>query len=428
MNQSVPDIDSIRAQFPALTSPTVFLDNAGGSQLPACVIEAAGEYLRNSFVQGGADYELSKNVTATIAAARSLVSTFLNAGSLGHVLLGSSTTALLHTVANAYAMAHARGDLPKQRNQLIVSIAGHEANIGPWSNLAERGFDIVWWKPVLDSAGDMTHNIASLAPLLTPRTLMVMFPQVSNIFGDIWDAAPLCKLAREHGALSVVDGVAFAPHQLPDVAAIGCDWYVYSTYKVFGPHMGALFGTHAAFAPLTGPNHYFIDRAAVPQKFELGGASHEGCAMIAGGGRYYEFLSGARATAGTAYVAPSRQTLRAAFARVEALETPLQALLIEQLLTIPGLRLLGPARADSSRVSTVSFTVEGRRSRELALALNDKSFGCRHGHFYSKRLLEHIGIADPADGVVRISLSHYNTAGEVERVVAALKHACNTAV
>lgn len=432
-----PNTDAIRAAFPALASPTIFLDNAGGSQLPGNVIEAAANYMRTSFVQGGADYSASLNVTATIAAARDFVSTFLNAHSRGQVLLGSSSTALLHTVANAYALAHARGELPPERNQIILCSAGHEANIGPWDNLAQRGFEILLWHPTRNHRGEWTITPDNLAPLLSPRTLLVAFPQVSNILGDIWDAKPICDLLRSRSIISVVDGVAFAPHQLPDVAALGCDWYVYSTYKVFGPHMGALFGTFEAFKPLIGPNHYFIDRAALAHKFELGGPSHEGCAMIAAGADYYRFLADSTPTPSTASARPTslphslpapidRATLSRAFANIETIETPLQHQLISGLLALPGLCLFGPARTDASRVSTVAFTFANRRSRDITLHLNRKNLGAKHGHFYSKRLLEHLGVADPADGVIRISLSHYNTPGDVDSALAALREAINT--
>lgn len=406
-------VNPLVGHFPALAARagqrTIYLDNAGGAQLPIHVIDAARDYLINSYVQTGANYAASQHAARTVADAHSFVSEFLNAGQNGHVLLGGSSTAVLHMVANAYADALHAGKLT--RNRIVVSTTGHEANIGPWDNLRSRGFEVVLWDPTKDRNGDVTLTCEGLEPLLTPRTLLVAFPQVSNILGDIWDVTSLCALAKSKGVLTCVDGVAYAPHHLPDVAAIGCDWYVYSTYKVFGPHMGAIWGTNAAFEPLTGANHSFIPRDPPRYKFELGGCSHEGCAMINGGLSYYRAVAGPGET---------REVLVRAFELFTSIELPLQHMLIEGLRSIPGVELVGPARSDASRVSTVSCKVAGRTSASLALALNAQGLGVKHGHFYSKRLLDYLGFADPSDGVLRISLAHYNTPADVDAVLTAL--------
>lgn len=402
---ALPDIAGIRARFPALASSTVYLDNAGGSQLPDVVIKAVADYLRTSYAQLGGDYEPSARAARTVRRAHDLVELFLNGAGPGRAVLGPSTTALCHLLANAYADAG-----PGDRPEVIVAAAGHEANIGPWARLADRGFTVRLWPTRPDHAGRWRPCPEALRAMLSARTRLVAMPHVSNILGEVWDVRAACDLIRAAGARSVIDGVAFAPHNAPDVRALGCDWYVYSTYKVLGPHLAALFGTHDAFAELTGPNHFFIPRDSIPSKFELGGVSHEACAGVAALWDYCCFL-----TADDPSARPSRAIIERAFSAMARRELHLQALLLDALQTIPGLRIVGPSAADPSRVCTVSFTHESRPSSEIARAANARGLGLRYGHFYSFRLIQELGL-DPAEGVVRISLLHYNSEDEIERV------------
>lgn len=398
------DDQAIRARFPALAGPTVFLDNAGGSQLPDVVINAVSDYLKHSYAQLGGDYEPSARAARTVQRAHDLTNFFLNGVGAGHAILGPSTTALCHVLAGAYADAG-----PGERDELIIAAAGHEANIGPWTRLASRGFTVRFWPTQRDGAGRWRPRLDTLRSMLSPRTRLVAMPHVSNILGEVWDVRAVCDLARSFGARTVIDGVAYAPHHAPDVRAIGCDWYVYSTYKVLGPHMAALFGTHEAFAELTGPNHYFIPRHAVPYKFELGGVNHEGCAGLAALWDYCCFLAGADARA-----EPSRDVIERAFGVIAEREQALQARLLARLNARRDVRVVGPCEADPSRVCTVSFVHDRRPSGAIAREANALGLGLRYGHFYSLRLIEEMGL-DPAEGVVRISLLHYNTFDEVDR-------------
>lgn len=418
--------------FPALASPTLFFDNAGGSQLPRCVIEAIHSYLQFSYVQLGADYELSRRATATIARARDVVRCFLNAGlpdsadpasthpTRGDVIFGPSTTALCYQLAAAYADARdAEHPGLAPRDQIIVCTAGHEANVGPWMRLASRGFEVIPWQaePVTTTDRELHFrpSLATLKNLLSSRTLVVLYPQVSNILGEVWDARAVADLAHAAGARVLVDGVAYAPHRAPDMAALACDWYVYSTYKVFGPHMAALFGTHQALAELTGPNHYFIDGG--PYKWELGGTNHESCAGVAA---LWDYIRELESLAGRQIPATlSRAPFESAFGLIQQLEEALQAQLLSFLKSKPGVRIVGPAAADSSRIATISFTSSRLRPRDISAHLARKNMGIRWGHAYSKRLCEAMGL-DSGEGVARVSLLHYNTPQEVDRLCAAL--------
>ncbi|MCC6969845.1 MAG: aminotransferase class V-fold PLP-dependent enzyme [Phycisphaerales bacterium] len=422
-----PSLDQIRAQFPALSSSTAFLDNAGGSHLPRCVIDAMTRYMAESFVQLGGDYPESLAAAENVAGAHDMVKLLLNAHDAGEVVLAQSTTSLCHLLASCYE----RSPRP-DRNEIVVCTAGHEANIGAWMKLAERGWVVREWRAERDCKSD-TRGVAqgswrilphTLRALLSERTRLATFPHVSNILGEIVDAAEVAAMAHSVGAKVVCDGVAYVPHRAPDVARLGVDWYVYSTYKVYGPHAAALFGTREALAELEGPNHYFIPRDRVPYKFELGGVNHESCASINGLWEYLCFLAGEATLParrdGTR--ARDRAIVERAFGVMERLELATQSMLIEWLRARRDIDIIGPTHADARRVPTVSFVVRGQSSRALATRANRDGLAIRYGHFYSKRLVESIGL-EPDDGVVRVSLVHYSSPAEVTRLIEWLERA-----
>jgi cysteine desulfurase family protein (TIGR01976 family) len=403
---AAPSLDRIRARFPALSGPLALLENAGGSQVPDVVADAIRRYMLESYVQLGAGYPMSDAATKNVADAHRLVSTVMNADRAGTVILGASTTQLCHLIANAMRDSIRPGD------EIVLAETGHEANIGPWLTLAKSGAVIRWWKVDRDA---QDCPLGSLDALLSSRTRLVAFPHVSNLLGGIVDVAAVTRKAHAAGARVFVDGVAFAPHRAIDVEGWGVDWYVYSTYKVFGPHMAALFARHDALAGLDGPNHFFIARDDVPYKFELGGSSHEGCAAINALGPYLAFLAGRPESAPI-----DRPIVEAAFARMTELELPLQERLVDGLRNLPGVRLVGPAATGvDERVPTVSFTHGRLRPSEVVRKLHAAGLAVRHGHMYAYRLCEALGI-DVGEGVVRVSAVHYNSPEEIERTVATL--------
>lgn len=424
-----------RSFFPATQSPTAFLDNAGGSQLPAVVIDAMSRYLKDSFAQTGAEYAESKRAAATVKRAHEYLKVFMGAVELdagassprgargypGHVIIGPSTSQLCRMLADCYADILSPGD------EVVLCETAHESNSGPWARFAKFGIEVRAWKisgatifgEQVESA-QSPQRIAALKSLLNDRTRIVAFPQVSNILGEVVDAAAITKIVREHApnARVIVDGVACAPHRAIDVAAIDTDWYVYSTYKVFGPHAAAMFGKADAMAQLTGPNHYFIPKTEVPRKFELGGTNHESCAGITA---LEDYMSqAARAWGGVPHPPEPRAIIERAFHAFEVVENDLQKHFLEWLTKQPAFRIIGPTAADSSRVCTISFvSTTGRSSKSIAQACNEKNLGIKHGNFYAYRLCEAIGL-DPNDGVIRASFAHYNTHEEVERLIAGL--------
>ena len=392
-------LDQIRALFPALQQDTIFLENAGGSQLPSPAIDRMTAYLRDSFVQLEAGYAQSNRATAIVHDAHEFCATLMNAQDVGHVTLGPSCSVLCRLLADAYAPTIREGD------EIVLAETAHEANVGPWLRLETQGARLRWWR--LDPQ-TLECPLEDLDDLLGERTRLVVLPHVSNLLGDIVDLTEVCRRAHGVGAQVVADGVAFAPHRAMDMAAWKVDWYVFSNYKVYGPHMAALFGTHEAYAPLVGPNHYFVPADAIPYKFELGGANHEGCAGLLGTEDYLSQLGGDPGPR------VSRTTIERAFDRMTELELPAQKILVDFLRQATGVRIIGPATAGRERVGTVSFTHDRLSSAEITGRLQERGVAMRHGHMYAHRLCLALGL-DPDDGVVRISLVHYNSVEEIHR-------------
>ena len=386
----------VRSQFPALGSGFAFLENAGGSQLPSCVINAMTSFLRESYVQTTAGYPASDRATQTGTDAHAVVATLMGAGDKGTVVLGPSTTQLMVTLASCYAQTIVPGD------EIIVSIANHEANAGPWAKLDRVGASVKWWG-IDNESGDM--SLGELEKLLTPRTRIVAFPHTSNLLGNIVDVAAVTELCHAYGARVVVDGVAYAPHALIEAAKWNVDYYAFSHYKVYGPHMAALYADHQSLSELEGPNHFFIDPSDVPHVFELGCLSWEGCAGVVALGDYLKAMTG--------HTSFNRQTVERATDMMREWERPLMKRFLEFLLSKPTVRLVGPTSLE--RVPTFSFLTSKHSSSFVAAEVNRQNMGVRNGHMYSHRLTEALGVST-VEGFVRVSAVHYNSVEEIDRV------------
>jgi cysteine desulfurase family protein (TIGR01976 family) len=394
-----PSLDAVRAQFPALAQDFAFLENAGGSQVPGCVIDAIARFMAESYVQTGAGYHASDRATETFHAAHEFTNLLVNGVATGRTVLGPSSTALAATLAGAYANRLGPGD------EVVVSVANHEANINHWVKLERIGVQVRWWGVDPDTGAS---SLEALARLLSPKTRLVCFPQTSNLLGDVADVAAVARLAHDAGARVVVDGVAYASHGAPDVAAWDADFYFYSAYKVYGPHIAVLYGRSDAWAELEGPNHFFVPREELPRKFQLGCVPYEACAGIVALGEYLAFLGGGSGR--------DRGSVEAAYREMRRFEAPLAKILTDYLATKPGVRLVGPREG---RVPTVSFVSERTPSDAVARHGHSRGFGIRHGHMYSHRLCEAMGVP-PEPGVVRVSAVHYNTPDEITRLCEAL--------
>jgi cysteine desulfurase family protein (TIGR01976 family) len=404
------DVQRARRAFPGLESDGVFFDAAGGSQLLGAALEAITLYARTSFVQLGASYAASRLASERVAAGRAAMAELMGAGAPSELVLGPSTTQLLANLALACAPSLGPGD------ELIVTELDHESNIGPWRRVAAlRGATVRTW--TIDRAsvesGGPALSLAALDELLSPRTRVVAVTQCSNVLGALVPVAEIAGRVRAAGARLVVDGVAYAPHRLMDVRASGADAYVFSNYKVYGPHVATLWVSPEWAAQLGSINHDFLGEA-LPYKLEPGGASHE---LVAALPAVRDYLAGHGEGAEQASV---RARLALGFERVAAHEETLSRRLLEFLAQRPGVRVVGPTSADRRvRVPTVSFVVEGRASAQLVAAVDPSGVCVRYGDFYARRLVDALGLRAQG-GVVRASMAHYATLGEVDRLIAAL--------
>ncbi|MCA9296587.1 MAG: aminotransferase class V-fold PLP-dependent enzyme, partial [Phycisphaerales bacterium] len=379
-------IDAVRAHFPGLSGETILFENAGGSQVPAGVADAMRDYMLTTYVQLGGQYGLSQTCGEVVRSAHEFINTLFNGDGIGETLLGASCTELVNRIAACYGETISPGD------EVIITELGHEANVGAWERLRRRGATIHNWTV---DPNNFTVSLDELDQLLSKRTRLVAIPQVSNLFGEIIDVRAITELCHHYGARVALDSVAYAPHRAMDVKAWGVDWCVYSTYKVYGPHMGAMFGTYDAFAELEGPNHFFVPNDELPRKFEPGGASHEGCAGLLALRPYLQFLAHGESSHNGAC---DRATIERAFAAMTAFELPLQARLIDFLIARDDVRIIGPTHAGASRVATISFVHASKASRDIAAAVCARNIAIKHGHMYSYRLCERLGL-DVEDGV-----------------------------
>lgn len=398
------DMDYVRAQFPMLSDGFAYLDNAGGSAVLGRVADRVRDYLLNNSVQLGASYSGSALAGERVLDARRAIAQLINARHHEEVIMGGSTTHLLQTLCRALAPSIGPGD------EIIVTNSDHEANIGPWVRLAEeRGATLKFWN--VDSASQELE-LADLDRLLSPRTRYVSMTHASNILGSVNPVAEVARRVHAVGGKLCVDAVAYAPHRLVDVQASAADYYVFSFYKVFGPHFAVLWGQRDALLELPSLNHFFIGREVLPYKLQPGNLNYElshGCAGI----NDYLLDIGAR----LGVQGSPRQIMQAAFDAFEQQEDLLAERLLQFLREKLGVRIIGKAQVkDRGRVPTISFVADGLSSESIVRAIDEHRIGIRFGDFYARRLIEHLGLAQHG-GVVRVSIAHYNTVEEIDRLV-----------
>lgn len=403
------DLTAVRAEFPALAGETVYLDNAGGSQVLRRVADRIHEYLLTTSVQLGASYPQSQRATEKVLAARRDVAEMINAAHDDEVVMGPSTTGLMFLMTQALLPGIRPGD------EIIVTDTDHESNIGGWMRLSQAGATVRVWNVNRDS---LMLELDDLDRLLTQHTRWVAMTHASNVLGSVNPVAEVARRVHAAGGRLAVDGVAYAPHRLVDVQASGADIYVFSFYKVFGPHYAVLWGRRDLLFPLPSLNHYFIGPEELPYKLQPGNVNFElswGCAGI---GDYLRDMGTALGAGGT-----RRQRMQAAFDAFARHEDTLSERLLAFLRDRRGVRIVGRGRVtDGDRVPTVSFVAEGRQSEDIVRHLDLQNIGIRFGDFYARRLIEALGL-QRFGGVVRVSMVHYNTADEIDRLIAHLDEA-----
>lgn len=402
------DLEYVRKQFPALSDDVVLLDNAGGSQLAQPVFERMREFMFSSNVQLGATYGTSVAASHKVAEGRMALATLLNADRPEEVVMGATATQLFDQLARSLSQHWEAGD------EVIVSNFDHEANIGPWRRLEERGIVVKTWEL---PNGAHRPQPEDLAPLLGPKTRLVAVTHCSNIFGSINDVRAIADLVHDHGAMVGVDGVAYAPHRAIDVKALDADFYGFAVYKTYGPHHAGLYGKYDLLRHKAGNiNHYFYGEEKVPNKLEPGNANYELAYSCVGVIDYLEGLAKAHGIN-----ASGRTAVEAAFDMIADHEAVLAERLLAYLRGRQDVTILGDPSSDlETRVPTISFVIEGRSSRKVVEAVDPSGIGIRFGDFHSKRLVEALDLGDP-DGVIRASAVHYNTLEEMDRLIEQLE-------
>ena len=402
------DLNYVRQQFPALSDEEVLLDNAGGSQIAKPVFERIRAFMFSTNVQLGATYDASVSAAQRVAEGRAALATLLNADRPEEVVMGATASQLFDQLAQALVQHWQPGD------EIIVSNFDHEANIGPWRRLEQRGIIVKTWEL---PKGEHRPGPESLAPLLGPKTRLVAVTHCSNIFGSINDVRAIADLVHAHGAMICVDGVAFAPHRSIDVKALDADFYGFSVYKTYGPHHAALYGKYELLRYKAGNiNHYFYGEDKVPGKLEPGNPNYELAYSCAG---VIDYLEGLAAAHGIN--AKGRAAVEAAFDIIADHETALAERFLAYLRSRDDVTIVGDPSSDrDARVPTISFVIAGQSSRKTVEAMDSAGIGIRFGDFHSKRLVQALDLGDP-DGVIRVSAVHYNTLDEMDRVIAQLE-------
>ena len=412
---SMIDVAWVRGQFPALAQevnaqPAVFFDGPGGTQVPQRVIDAIAQYLTTSNANTHGEFATSARTDEVIAAGREAMADLLGCDT-GEVVFGPNMTALTFAMSRAIERELQPGD------EIVVTLLDHDANYAPWKALEERG---VVARAVDVDIEDCTLDMDDLRRKIGPHTRLVAVGYASNAVGTINDMAEIVRLAHSVGALCFVDAVHYAPHGPIDVRALDCDFLVCSPYKFFGPHMGVLYGKREHLARLC---PYKVRPASDegPDRWETGTQNHEGIAGITAAVDYLADLGG-RVGGYDRPAADRRDALLRAMGAIRDRESELARRVISGLLALPGLTFYGIADPERFRwrTPTVAVRIEGHTPRELSRALGERGIYTWDGNYYAINLTECLGVEDEG-GMLRIGLVHYNTAEEVDRLLAALR-------
>ena len=399
-------MDYVRQQFPALAGDWVFFDNAGGSQTLKQVVDRISEYLLTSNVQLGASYAVSQLAGDRVLQAREAVATLMNAADSTEVVMGGSTSLLLRMLSLGLVRLWNPGD------EVIVTNTDHEANVSPWMDLERQGIVVKIWQANPET---LELHLADLDPLLTSRTRLVALTHASNILGTINPIRQIADRVHAEGAMICVDGVGYAAHRLVDVQALDVDFYAYSFYKTYGAHYAVLYGKRSHLLNIPGINHYFIGEAEIPYKLQPGNVNYELSYGIVGLCDYLKEL--AQLHYGEAAAPTLRGQMQQAFQRISDHEAAIGDRLLNYLNSKPNVRIIGHPHAEQThRVPTISFVIHGIDSAIIPPKMDAHRIGIRYGDFYAKRLIQDLGLVKQ-NGVVRVSMVHYNTLEEVDRLI-----------
>jgi cysteine desulfurase family protein (TIGR01976 family) len=376
-------VDEVRARFTALRQPLAFFDGPGGTQVPDSVIDAIGDYLRGSNANLGGAFATSRASDALVTSARAAAAQFLGA-TADEVVFGANMTTLNFALSRAAAREWRAGD------EIVCTKLDHDGNVSPWLELAR---DKELRVHLVEFGRECRLDLDHLRSLLSERTRVVAFPWASNAVGTITPAAEIAALAHEAGALAWVDAVHYAPHRPIDVAAVGADVLVCSPYKFYGPHLGLAFGRRGLLERLRPYKVRPAGEFPVGSRYETGTLPHE---LLAGFVACVDYVH----ELGWDWIVDHERELGQRF-----------------LDGLPGgWALHGPPTMEG-RAPTFALTHDDLTPAEAASRLGERGFALWHGNYYAVEVMKRLGLAD---GALRAGIVHYNTADEVDGLVAAL--------
>ena len=401
------DINFVKSQFPAFEDPLCkewsFFENAGGSYVPKQVIDKLNKFMISTKVQPYADYPMSKIAGNNMDKATELFAKMINAKN-NEIIIGGSTSINMYVLSNALKYSLQPGD------EVIVTNQDHEANISPWRRLSEVGAVIKEWK-INPNTAELEIN--ELENLLSDKTKIVAVTHCSNIVGTVNDLKKIAALVHKKNAIIIGDGVSYAPHGFPDVKKLGVDFYTFSLYKTYGPHLALMYGKEEILKDLPNQNHEFLD-GQYPYTLNPGGPNHEELVSLIGIFDYFKNLYNHH------FENENIDTLQK-IKKINDLISQHEEMLGNPILDYISKRedfsLIGKNKIkNKDRAPTISFTSKKISSKKLSKILVDKKIATRNDNFYAWRCLKHLGI-NPNDGVIRISLVHYNTEKEVNNLI-----------
>ena len=378
------DVAAVRARFSALDRPTAFFDAPGGTQTPDSVVEAMAGYLRESNANLGGAFETSRRSDALVVSAHHTAARFLGCDP-DEVGFGANMTTL------NFALTRTLGRELRAGDEIVVTRLDHDGNISPWLHLADDLDLVVRFADLNED--DATLDMADLERQLGERTRVVAFPLASNAVGTVTEARGIVALAHEVGALAWVDAVHYAPHLPIDVRELDADVLLCSPYKFFGPHLGLFYGRRELLERLRPYKVRPAPDEPVSSRFETGTLSHEALAGFNAAVAYVESVG---------------------WEGIAAQERELGERLLGGLPD--DLRLYGPPTVEG-RVATFAVTVPGLTSEQAATRLAERGLAVWWGDYYAVEVMRRLGLPD---GALRLGIIHYNTAEEVDRLLAAL--------
>ena len=401
------DVAFARSHFPAFSDPSLdgwaFFENAGGSYTCGQVIERLTDFYTRCKVQPYAPYPAAQKDGSMMDESYRRLAEYLNVD-LTEVNFGPSTT------QNTYVLAKAFREIFSEGDEVIVTNQDHEANSGAWRRMEQVGITVREWSVDRDTG---MLDINDLDALINDKTRLLAFPHCSNIVAHVNPVASICAKARDAGVTTVVDGVSYAGHGLPDVDALGADIYLFSLYKTYGPHQGLMVMRKPTLDKLNNQGHFF--NADYPQKKLVpAGPDHAQIGAAAGIADYFDLVH-AHHFPGSKVNAAKRGV--AVHDLLRDHEKELLQPVLDYLDARNNVRVLGPVDA-AVRAPTVAVEVQGDAG-SIARSLADHKIMCSSGNFYAYRLIDTMGL-DPKNGALRLSFVHYTTKNEVDQLLNAL--------